>query len=348
MNCDEDTKRAKLVELSHQLLSDGLVVRTWGNFSVRGSADEFLITPSGRRYETMTEEELALCTGPKEWSGPYKPSSEYPMHALTYRLFPQARWVIHTHQPYASALSLAKKDFALDDEAQAALGQEVLPVAPYGLPSTKKLHRGVEETLQRTGAQVILMKAHGAMIWAESACQARRLANALEKVAKDLYQRELSCLPSLSARSLTSQREGEGDGLVWVDEQGRPTTPDAATQTNHLRIYRQRPDVGAIVTCHHAQVADFFGGKLPAYLDDFAQIIGLKADDTTRGNAVLTNSAAYCIGADLDAAHSAQIVLEKNALAARYARVCGAKPLKKAEALLMREIYRRKYSKQAG
>ena len=140
MNCDEDTKRAKLVKLSHQLLSDGLVVRTWGNFSVRGSADDFLITPSGRRYETMTEEELPLCTGSKDWSGPYKPSSEYPMHALTYRLFPQAQWVIHTHQPYASALSLAKKDFPLDEEAQAALGQEVLPVAPYGLPSTKKLH----------------------------------------------------------------------------------------------------------------------------------------------------------------------------------------------------------------
>lgn len=107
MNCDEDIKRAKLVELSHQLLSDGLVVRTWGNFSVRVSGGDFLITPSGHRYETMTEEELPLCTGSKDWSGPYKPSSEYPMHALTYRLFPQAQWVIHTHQPYASALSLS-------------------------------------------------------------------------------------------------------------------------------------------------------------------------------------------------------------------------------------------------
>ena len=63
MNCDEDTKRAKLVELSHQLLSDGVVVRTCGNFSVRCTADDFLITPSGLRSQRMASEAHPFITG---------------------------------------------------------------------------------------------------------------------------------------------------------------------------------------------------------------------------------------------------------------------------------------------
>ena len=56
----EDIMNAKqlVVDAGKMLVSSGLIARTWGNVSCRISESEFVITPSGRAYETLTPEEI--------------------------------------------------------------------------------------------------------------------------------------------------------------------------------------------------------------------------------------------------------------------------------------------------
>ena len=47
-----------LLKACKELVRSGLIARTWGNVSIRLSKDLFLITPSGRAYETLEAKEL--------------------------------------------------------------------------------------------------------------------------------------------------------------------------------------------------------------------------------------------------------------------------------------------------
>ena len=54
----EEAKKL-VVAAGKKLVESGLIARTWGNVSARISDTQFVITPSGRAYETLTPEELA-------------------------------------------------------------------------------------------------------------------------------------------------------------------------------------------------------------------------------------------------------------------------------------------------
>lgn len=337
-------KRTELISLAQGLLADGLVVRTWGNFSLRTEPGRFIITPSGRHYATMKADDLTDVGWDGQWTGPYKPSSEHPMHALVYEKFDEAGCVLHTHQPYASALSLSPKDIILNEAQASKLGQAILPVADYALPSTHGLHVNVGATLDRTGAQVILLASHGALIWARTSAEAHALGNALEEVAREIYEIRVGHAPSPKLNEIVSERTPAG---IRFSVNGTAVTPDEATWANHMKIYAERKDTNAIVTCADSEAVTFCGSVLKPYLDDFAQIAGIKADSSTKHQVCLASNIAYCQGPDLAGATDVRLVLTKNARAARFGQAVGAKPIKAWECLLMNLIYRFKYSKQA-
>ena len=49
-----------VIKAGKELIESGLIARTWGNISCRISDTQFVITPSGRAYETLTPEEIFL------------------------------------------------------------------------------------------------------------------------------------------------------------------------------------------------------------------------------------------------------------------------------------------------
>ena len=55
----EGIKR-QIINGGKRLVREGLVARTWGNISVRVDGDYMLITPSGRPYEQLTQEDIVL------------------------------------------------------------------------------------------------------------------------------------------------------------------------------------------------------------------------------------------------------------------------------------------------
>jgi len=140
-NSKQVTKlRQQIIDGGSRLLKEGLVARTWGNISIRVDKDHMLITPSGRSYEDLGQEDIVLVNyHTSKYEGHIKPSSEKELHCEIYRTRKEIQAVIHTHQMNASTVAAAQREVPpiLDDMAQ-IIGPTVR-VAEYALPSTKKI-----------------------------------------------------------------------------------------------------------------------------------------------------------------------------------------------------------------
>ena len=95
-----DILQAKQIVIAagKKLVETGLIARTWGNVSCRIDSQSFVITPSGKAYETLTPDDIVLVRAADlSYDGDVKPSSEKGIHAQCYLLRPECNFVIHTH-----------------------------------------------------------------------------------------------------------------------------------------------------------------------------------------------------------------------------------------------------------
>lgn len=313
-----------IIVTARRLLTEGLVARTWGNLSRRLASDRYLITPSGRDYETMTPDDLVEMSFDGDWIGDLKPSGERGLHTAIYRERSDAKYIIHTHQPYASALSLGDA-LELPPDLAARVGSPVLPVADYGLPSTKKLHTAVVDALWETGARTILMRAHGAVLFGDDPDELVDLAKSLETVCREKFE------DITRASTLGRVRHFVRDGL--------------ALPPQVVHIFMRREDANAIIGDDSPLLMEFRETGLAAYLDDYSQLIGLKAGKCFGANLIFGRKAAYFLGSDVQEAEGAREVAIKNAMAAKVAQSLGAKPLPRLDGTIMRLVYKLKYSK---
>ncbi|MDD7542429.1 MAG: class II aldolase/adducin family protein [Mobiluncus porci] len=321
-------EKEPIIETARELLADRLVARTWGNLSRRVGADRYLITPSGRDYETMQPSDLVEVDFDGKWSGELKPSGERGLHTAIYRERSDAQFIIHTHQPYASAMSLAGESLELDAELAERVGSAILPTADYGLPSTKKLHKAVLETLRATGARAILMRGHGAVLFGDDPAELVDLAKELEAVCRQRFE------------DLTGVTAGAVKGHVRRFVRDGFSLPPQV-----VHIFMRREDAGAVIGDDSPLLLEFRETGLKAYLDDFSQLIGLQAGKSFANDVIFGRKAVYFLGADLDEAEAAREVSIKNALAAKVALAFGEKPLPKLDGTIMHVVYKLKYSK---
>ncbi len=142
--------KERVITAGKELLHSGLIARTWGNISARISDSEFVVTPSGMAYDSLEPEDLAVVNiYDGSWVGSVKPSSEKGVHQAVYRQRPDAGFVLHTHQDYATALSVLGRDFYFripEDGYVPGAGRRasdllgpVVPTAAYALSSTRAL-----------------------------------------------------------------------------------------------------------------------------------------------------------------------------------------------------------------
>src|SRR5574338_1436453 len=81
------------------------------SFMVPGAADRFLINPQGRHWREITASSLLLVGadgGLIEGDAPPEPTAYY-IHWRLHRAAPQARCVLHTHMPHATALTMLEE-----------------------------------------------------------------------------------------------------------------------------------------------------------------------------------------------------------------------------------------------
>jgi L-fuculose-phosphate aldolase len=149
-----------LVATARRTVSDGLVVGTSGNVSVR-VGDTVLVTPSGVPYDRLGPGDVTgVGLDGRQVLGTLAPTSELPMHLAVYRSAPGARAVVHTHAVHATAVSLLVPELPPVHYMTAALGGpvRVAPYAPYG---TDELARHVLAAL--TGRTGCLLRNHGTL-----------------------------------------------------------------------------------------------------------------------------------------------------------------------------------------
>ena len=132
-----DSYKKQVVDTAQDLTRNGYLMATGGNLSVRIAGQQiFAITPSNYDYLKMTPDDVCILDFELNLlEGHLKSSVESAMHGAIYQVRPDVNAIIHTHQVYASALTLIKAPIpALFDEQARYLGRsvEIIPYAPSG------------------------------------------------------------------------------------------------------------------------------------------------------------------------------------------------------------------------
>jgi len=133
-----------------------------GNLSAR-YGDKILITSSGSANGYLSENELVLMDFQGNLiEGDKKPSSEKMLHAKFYEIRPDVNYIIHVHSPFLSTFACCH--IPLDEPIMAEnvfyFGE--IPLAEYGLPSSKDL---VDKTsVYFKDYNAVLMANHGFIV----------------------------------------------------------------------------------------------------------------------------------------------------------------------------------------
>jgi L-fuculose-phosphate aldolase len=179
-----EAERALVVHFARMLRPDGLVVGTAGNLSIR-SGDLVAITPSSVDYDELDPGLVCVvdCDGtPLETQRP--PSSELPMHLAVYTAT-DARAIVHTHAPFATALSTVVDELPAIHYAIADLGGPVR-VARYVTFGTDELAEVVEEAL--AGRSAVILGSHGTLTTGDTLEEAYFRSVLLEWLAALYYR----------------------------------------------------------------------------------------------------------------------------------------------------------------
>lgn len=377
---DELKARELVIKAGLELVESGLIARTWGNVSCRLDGGRFVVTPSGRAYESLKPSDLVVCDiADASYTGDVKPSSEKGVHALVYREKKDAGFVIHTHQKWASAVAAAPVS-GLDGGE----GTGRVPVAAYGLPGTKKLLNGVADVLS-AASSCVLMAHHGALCfgadYGAAFSAARALEESCERFIREKYTEKTgnagdsldrlplyNGAPSAEAGAFPATGSGcrEEDGFTVTINGEKSLYPLSASKlpkeaSLHAAVYRARPDILFIEGSSDDALLAHANARqpIPAMLDDFAQMVGmsvLAADGESgipralkggRAGVLVPGYGALCCAATRDDARAARMIMEKTALASLAARLLGTpKSIPAWECALMRFIYKQSYSKR--
>ncbi|MGO8683914.1 MAG: aminotransferase class III-fold pyridoxal phosphate-dependent enzyme [Thermoleophilia bacterium] len=176
--------REQVVATCRSLLDRGYLKATEGNVSLRVPGQSaFAITPSNYDYAKMRADDVCVLDfGQHVLAGTMKASIESGMHAAVYQHRSDVNAVIHTHQPFASALALVNEPIpALFDEQVRFLGRrvEIIPYAPSG---TSFLKNRVKAKIV-SGNNAFILANHGVLVLAGDAERAVFNMALLEKCA---------------------------------------------------------------------------------------------------------------------------------------------------------------------
>lgn len=168
-----------------EAVESGLIKGTSGNIALRDDEDDVIaITPSGIPYKNMTADQIAIVDMNGKWlDGPFKPSSEYPMHTAVMRARSDVKATVHTHGMFATI---------------AAMSDELLPttppqcefypigIVPFCMPGSQDFADKVVAALGETGRSV-LIKNHGMFSCGKSMKDAMAAAVYTEEMAQIAY-----------------------------------------------------------------------------------------------------------------------------------------------------------------
>ena len=346
-------KRREIIDTGIELLEEKLVARTWGNISARIDADNYLITPSGLDYTSMREEDIVsvnIKTG--EYTGINRPSGEKGVHSAAYEVFDDVNFVVHTHQTYATAVSLAGFD-SLEATAGSPAGSESfetsavspagsdsfditeeeieklggIALAEYGLPGTKEITNACKSALL-TGAHTVLMIHHGVLVLGKDKEEAMKRVKLLESICERNVKRVIK------------------DNTLNNYLKALNTCPEDNSSYRYCEVLTDK----ALIALSNSETEIF------SQLDDVSQMIGTKivtVDSLDKAlklsdNAVLIKGAGALIKAEnKDDLEALKVLMNKMAIVKLYTKAKNVKAeISIEESDFMHYDYVTRYSKQ--
>ena len=176
-------KRKEVIKYSIKLNTTNLSPLRSGNISVRSienSVEGFLITPSGKKYDTLKEEDIVFVSSDGNHDTNLKPSSEWRFHKDIYLKKTDAKAIVHAHSPHASAVSAHGKDIPAFHYMIALAGGDSIKCAKYATFGTQELSDNIIDALENRKA--CLMSNHGQVAFGENLESAFELAEELENI----------------------------------------------------------------------------------------------------------------------------------------------------------------------
>lgn len=191
-----EQEKKDLIKTGQALKENNLISLSGGNVSCRVDGDKFLVTPSGMAYEGMVPDDIVtLDIEGKVLEGIRRPSVDSIALLHVYKNMDRVNAIIHTHQPYATAVGMVydKIPFAVTTLANAVAG--VVNVAPFS--SAASLAMG-EETVNHIGdANAVILKNHGVITVGTTIKEALYAAVYMEDALKTLFIAQSMGTPQL-------------------------------------------------------------------------------------------------------------------------------------------------------
>ena len=179
-------QRNQIIEYSLKLNSTNLSPLRSGNISLRGKEGDiegYLITPSGKKYETLKPEDIVfmgLNEEEEENDASNKPSSEWRFHRDIYVNKKGAQAIVHAHSPHATAVSSHGKSIPPFHYMIALAGGEDIKCAEYSTFGTEELSKNVIKALENRSA--CLMSNHGQVAFGKNLEDTFELAQEIENI----------------------------------------------------------------------------------------------------------------------------------------------------------------------
>ena len=176
-------KRKEVIKYSIKLNTMNLSPLRSGNISVRSEEDGiqgFLITPSGKKYDSLKEDDIVFVSNDGNYDTKFKPSSEWRFHKDIYLKKINAKAIVHAHSPHAAAVSAHGKDIPAFHYMIALAGGDSIKCAKYATFGTQELSDNIIDALEDRKA--CLMSNHGQVAFGENLESAFELAEELENI----------------------------------------------------------------------------------------------------------------------------------------------------------------------
>ena len=181
-------QRNQIIEYSLKLNSTNLSPLRSGNISLRTNEDDkdgYLITPSGKKYETLKPEDIVfmgLNAEVENNDSNNKPSSEWRFHRDIYINKKDAQAIVHAHSPHATAVSSHGKSIPPFHYMIALAGGEDIKCAEYATFGTEDLSKNIIKALEKRTA--CLMSNHGQVAFGKNLEEAFELAQEIENICQ--------------------------------------------------------------------------------------------------------------------------------------------------------------------
>jgi L-fuculose-phosphate aldolase len=233
--------KADIVEVGRRLYARGLIGGNEGNISVRDGSVLY-VTPAAVCKGFLVPECIVKTDLEGRPLDGQRASTEVLMHTAVYRRRRDVGAIVHAHPPTATGFAVAgiALDQPLTAEAVVTLG--VVPVIPYGTPSTPELADNVGAAICE--AQTLLLANHGALSVGIDLYQAWERMETLEQVARVALTARLlgheGHLPAADVERLSALRGRAGYPPPVCEPEVKPAPTPAAAGASPRAVTLER------------------------------------------------------------------------------------------------------------